>query len=322
MFPATTATADPGYGKLTRMNGPIHLLTTGGTIACTRDADGALVPTMSARDLVAAAGMRDAEVTARDLTRLDSSSITLADLDHVLAAVREAIDHGASGVVLTHGTDSLEDTALALDLVHNSDVPVVLTGAQRAFDHPEGDGRDNLLGAAAAAADPANRGRGVLVFFGGRLLPARGLIKTHTSDLIGFTLAGDAGPRPAPVAHEGLTGLRIPILAAWPGAGAEFVDACLSPAAPADGVVVEALGSGNMGSAMGEGVARVLAAGVPTVISTRVPFGAVSLAYGGAGGGASLKARGAIGAGVLSPGQARITLATALAAGVDPAGLF
>lgn len=322
MFPDTTVTAHPGCGKLKRMSGSLHLLTTGGTIACTRDDDGALVPTMAARDLVAAAGLREADVVARDLVRLDSSSITLADLDHVLAAVRGSIEHGAAGVVLTHGTDSLEDTALALDLVHDSPVPVVLTGAQRAFDHPAGDGRDNLLGAVAAAGDPANRGRGVLVFFGGRLLPARGLIKTHTSDLAGFALAGNAGARPAPVAHDGLADLRVPILAAWPGAGPELVDACLSPAAPADGVVVEALGSGNMGSAMGEGVARLLTAGVPTVISTRVPFGAVSLAYGGAGGGASLGARGAVGAGVLSPGQSRITLATALAAGVDPARLF
>lgn len=302
------------------MNIIFHLLATGGTIACTRDNTGALVPTAQARDLVAAAGVDHPQITTRDLTRLDSSSLTLSELDGLIAAVRESLAAGAAGVVITHGTDSLEDTALALDLVHDSETPVVLTGAQRAFDHPAADGPANLRGALAAAADPAHRGRGVLVFFGGRLLPARGLFKTHTSRLEAFAAADDPGPRPQPVSHTGLAGLNIPILAAWPGAGPELADACLAHGV--DGLVVEGLGSGNMGSAMGEGVARLLAAGVPTVIATRVPHGAVQLAYGGSGGGADLAARGALGAGVLSPGQARITLATALAAGVDPRHLL
>ncbi|HZK32668.1 MAG TPA: asparaginase domain-containing protein, partial [Corynebacterium sp.] len=137
------------------MNIIFHLLATGGTIACTRDNTGALVPTAQARDLVAAAGVDHPQITTRDLTRLDSSSLTLSELDGLTAAVRESLAAGAAGIVITHGTDSLEDTALALDLVHDSETPVVLTGAQRAFDHPAADGPANLRGALAAAADPA-----------------------------------------------------------------------------------------------------------------------------------------------------------------------
>ncbi len=304
----------------------IRILTTGGTIACTQNpVTGALEPTLSVRDLIGAAGLLSPtagyEISGRDLVRLDSSSITLADLDLLIDAVRTEVKGGADGVVVTHGTDSLEDTALALDLVHDSDVPVVLTGSMRPFDATDYDGIINLRGAVNAAADPANRGRGALISFASRLLPARGVLKAHTSDPAAFhTRSPHTGRRPTPVRHKSLGRLHVPIIAAWPGAPGDVVDAAVK--AKVDGIVVEALGAGNMSVGMGEAVARALKRRIPVVIATRVPYGAVSLAYGGAGGGSTLKDLGAISAGVLGPGQARITLATALAARVDPAKLF
>ena len=304
----------------------IRILTTGGTIACTQNpATGALEPTLSVDDLIGAAGLlspaKGYQISGLDLIRLDSSSITLADLDLIAAAVRSQINDGADGVVVTHGTDSLEDTVLALDLVHDSDVPVVLTGSMLPFDATGYDGIINLRGAVHAAADPANRGRGALISFASRLLPARGVLKAHTSDPAAFhTRSPLTGQRPAPVRHRGLGRLNVPIIAAWPGAPGDAVDAAVK--AKADGIVVEALGAGNVSVAMGEAVARALKRRIPVVIATRVPYGPVSLTYGGAGGGSTLGDLGALSAGVLGPGQARITLATALAARVDPATLL
>lgn len=303
----------------------ITLLTTGGTIACTTDENGVLRPTVTGPDLVAAVQDTlpdDVTVTVRDLARLDSSAITPEDLDELVAAVHEELaSEDVDGVVVTHGTDSMEDTALALDCFHGDDRPVVLTGAQRAFDHPSSDGPGNLIGAVRLAADPLARRQGVLIAFGGWTIPARGAAKRHTSDLDGFiSTTPREVVRPPAVEVAPLSGHFVPVLAAWPGAGRELVDAAV--AAGAAGIVVEALGSGNIGPGMGEGVADALNAGIPVVVSTRVPQGQVTLAYGGTGGGATLAKRGAVGAGYLRPGQARIALTVALATGTPVRNLL
>lgn len=319
-------TSRPVLWQSGNMPTKIRVLATGGTIASTKNpTTGALEPTMKADDLLASAGFSkpqgSVEVSGRDVRSLDSSSITFADLDVLIEAVREEIAAGADGIVLTHGTDSMEDTALALDLVHESVVPVVLTGAQRSFDAEDSDGARNLIDAVKAAAATSNRGRGVLVQFSHQLLRARGLIKRHTRDLVAFAATQDIdSPRPLPVRHHGLADLKVPIIAAWPGSDGDIVDYVVEQGV--DGLVIEALGDGNMGNPMGEAVARALDAGIPVVISTRVPYGPVTLAYGGRGGGSTLADAGAIAAGTLKPGQARIALATAIAAEVEPATLL
>jgi len=118
---------------------------------------------------------------------------------------------------------------------------------------------------------------------------------------------------PAPLA-----GLNIPIIRAWAGAD----DALIRALGPIDGLVLEALGSGNVSACMGGAVAKLLRRGVPVVVATSVPYGEVSFAYGGAGGGSTLGDLGALPAGYLSAGQARIALATALASGVNPSSLL
>ena len=299
----------------------IALLTTGGTIACTTDDSGTLRPTVTGQELLDAVPDPH-DVTVRELTRLDSSAITLADIDALIAAVDDALSSpDVDGVVVTHGTDSMEDTAFALDCFHADDRPVVLTGSQRAFDHPASDGPGNLLDAIRLASDPLSRRQGVLISFGGWTIPARGAVKRHTSDLDGFisTVPREA-PRPAPVPAAPLAGIHVPVLAAWPGADRSLVDAAL--AAGAHGLVVEALGSGNIGPDMGAGVIDALEAGVPVVVTTRVPAGAVTLAYGGGGGGATLGSHGAVGAGHLRAGQARMALIAALATGRNVSDLL
>lgn len=308
------------------MSNSVTVIATGGTIASTTDEHGARVPTLSGAELVRRCG---ADARAVDAASLDSSSITLAQVDALAALVERLLtDVSTTGLVLTHGTDSLAETAMALDLVHADPRPLVLTGAQLPADHPGADGPGNLKGAIEAAADPANRHRGVMVYFAGRLLPARGLYKASTERLDAFdtvfgTAPGAAGgpSRPAPLARSPLAGINVPILRAWPGAGGELVDHVVDAMRP-DGLVVEALGSGNVSEEMGKALGRAAAAGIPVVISTSVPAGGVSFDYGGAGGGATLGCLGAIPAGRLSPGQARMVLLTALATGADPSSLL
>ena len=127
-------------------------------------------------------------------------------------------------------------------------------------------------------------------------------------------------PRPAAVAAAPLAGYNVPILRAWPGAGTELVDFVIDSGA--DGIVVEALGSGNVSAEMGFALGHAVEADIPVAMSTSVPSGEVSLSYGGGGGGATLAQRGVLSAGWLRAGQARIALLTAIATGTDPRQLL
>lgn len=304
------------------MSETIAVVATGGTIACTLDEHGALVPTVSAAELVDAAlslpAAPQVDTRAIDSVRLDSSSLTLPDLDDLLQRVHALLaDASIAGVVITHGTDSMEDTAMALELFHIGDKPVVITGAQRSFDHPDSDGPQNLADAIAYAATGAP---GVSIRFGGLTVPARGAFKSHTSSLEAFAAVPTPIRKRPTLALTPLAGNDVVIISAWPGASRTMVDAAV--ASGAGGIIVEAMGSGNMGSQMGEGVADALEAGIPILITTRVPEGSVTLAYGGSGGGATLARNGALGTGTLRAGQARMVLLAALATGTDVAELL
>ena len=294
----------------------VLVISTGGTIASTANDRGALVPTLTGEELVARCGT-NRQVRAIDVASLDSSSMGLAEIDMLRDTVRTSLLDDSASLVITHGTDSMAETALALDLVHADPRPVVLTGAMRPADHARPDGPANLRGAIEVAA--TRRDTGVLVHFAGETLPARGLMKTQTTAEHAFTLtSGTPLPRPMAVPAAPLAGLNIPIIRAWAGAD----DALIRALGPVDGLVLEALGSGNVSACMGGAVAKLLRRGVPVVVATSVPYGEVSFAYGGAGGGSTLGDLGALPAGYLSAGQARIALATALATGVDPRSLL
>ena len=294
----------------------VLVISTGGTIASTANARGALVPTLTGEELVARCGTTR-QVRAIDVASLDSSSMGLAEIDMLRETVRTSLLDDSASLVITHGTDSMAETALALDLVHSDSRPVVLTGAMRSADHAHPDGPANLRGAIEVAA--SRRDTGVLVHSAGETLPARGLMKTQTTAEHAFTLtSGSPLPRPMAVPPAPLAGLNIPIIRAWAGAD----DALIRALGPIDGLVLEALGSGNVSACMGGAVAKLLRRGVPVVVATSVTYGEVSFAYGGAGGGSTLGDLGALPAGYLSAGQARIALATALASGVNPSSLL
>ncbi|MFC5939219.1 asparaginase [Corynebacterium choanae] len=302
----------------------IVVITTGGTIACTADEQGHLVPTVSGEELIAPVAARCPQVqfTIRDIHRLDSSSMTFADVDGIVAAVHEALaDETVTGVIVTHGTDSMEETACALDVFHADPRPVVVTGAQHPHNHPDSDGLFNLLDAVNIVAAPTAQGIGVLIVFGRAVLPARGAVKWHTTDELAFATNGPEEPvRPDPLPVKPLADIRVEVIAAYPGCDGTLVDAAI--AAGAQGLVVCGLGSGNVAQALGNRLAEVLKDGIPVVLTTRVPRGEVTALYGGGGGGATLHQLGAIGSSYLRAGQARVLLAAAIATGVHPQTLF
>ena len=318
------------------MTRQIAIICTGGTIACTADSTGALVPTVSGRQLVDAARNSladDLSFRIHDTLQLDSSSIGLQELDTLLNTIAEQVaDSEVSAVVVTHGTDSMEESAFATALLMHG-APVVFTGAQRAFDHPDTDGPANLAGAINRAVELVGTSA-VEVHFAGKNLPATAVHKRHTSELEAFSAHGPAvsvdavsvdasalsSLSSASPTLPALSGYFVPIIAGYPGATPELLEHAVD--AGADGLVIAALGSGNMSAELGHATRRAVQQGIPVVVATRVPQGAVTLAYGGGGGGATLAEHGAVSARTVHPGQARLALIIALATKTNPEELF
>ena len=176
---ATETSATESEGPRATAEGHVVVLSTGGTIASTHDKTGAVVPTVTGSKLVEPlSGTFDNNkltLEVKDIAKLDSSAMTLDDTDSIITAVHKELQRkDVDGVVVTHGTDSMEETAIAVDTFQDSDKPVALTGAMRPFDDPDPDGPDNLALAVKTVTDPSNKGRGTFIAFADRVIPARG----------------------------------------------------------------------------------------------------------------------------------------------------
>jgi L-asparaginase len=309
----------------------VSVLATGGTIASRADARGGATAQDAGAELVARLDLpAGIEIRVQDVVRVGGFRMTLDRVDQVARAVAtELRDDAVAGVVITHGTDTIEETAFFLDLFHGDPRPVVVTGAQRAADAPDSDGPRNLSDAVVAAAAPPTRGLGVLIGFGGQLFPARGTRKTHTlaadtfanpaGGPLGWVHGADVGVVTVPRRGPALlldtfdpSGVRVDVVACYPDADATALRACVD--AGARGVVLEATGAGNANPAICTAVAELTAAGIVVVTSTRVAAGPVTAIYGD-GGGVDLLAAGAVPSGLLRPSQARMLLAALL--GID-----
>jgi L-asparaginase len=244
--------------------------------------------------------------------------------------VREiAADVEVQGIVVTHGTDILEETAYLLDRTLPRTVPIALTGAMRTSSDEGWDGPDNLLNAAAVAAHPTSAGLGVMVVFNGKVFAGRTAVKVHATGLdafdaphsapIGSVVGGavtfrqksghkaEPSNAPDPASLSARVAL-VPMVVGDDGA-------LLDLARPShDGIVVEAFGSGNVPPGAVAAIGRWIEEGKPVVLASRCPLGEVTPMYAFEGGGSRLVAMGAIPAGPRTSSQARMELTIALSA--------
>ncbi len=303
----------------------------GGTIASVAPTPGAgVMPALEAGDLAAVVGdLEGIDVAARAVRLMPSASFAFDDVLALAHEVEVALVAGAAGVVVTQGTDDLEEVAFALDLLVEDERPVVVTGAMRSADAPGADGPANLRAALLVAASPEARGLGTLVVMDDEVHAARFVRKTHASRPSAFA-SPEAGPLGRVI--EGRVRLVTRVAPFALGARVDAVPpVALVRCALGDdgrlvgsvldrgyrGLVVEGMGGGHVPAAMVEPL-EALAREVPVVLASRTGSGsALRHSYGFDGSEIDLLARGVLSAGALEGLKARLALALALASTDD-----
>jgi len=303
-------------------------------------AAGGNVPTLGGDALVALApGLAElGPIRVDDWGRYPACHMGPAKLWELRNHLAQVIaDPAVRGVVVTHGTDTLEETAYLLGRTLPGEVPICLTGAMRTSSDEGWDGPRNLTDAVRVASDPASRGRGAMVVFAGRILPGLGAMKVEATALEAFD-APFGGPIGAVGGAEGQRGsvsffnssalaastvptvlsARVALVSMVVGDDGSLLDF----ARPThDGLVLVAFGSGNLPPGAVPAIERWLAEGKPVVLATRCPRGEVTPVYAFEGGGATLVRRGVKPAGPRTPAQARMELIICLSAGIPYGGL-
>jgi L-asparaginase len=305
----------------------VQIIGTGGTIGSAGDYWGGRPTRVPIEQLARVPGIDSvATVATEQLWNVPSSTIGPArwlELSrHVAALLRDHRD--LAGVVITHGTDTMEETTYFLDLTLPGDKPVIVTGAMRPSDMAGADGPANLTSAVRAASDPRARGRGAMLLMDDRLFAARDVTKTNSTRVETFQ-APDRGPlaivdpeglfytRPSPGRTTPVFDItsvrelpRVDIVYAYPGADSVAIDALV--AAGAKGIVVAGVGRGGTTPAQSEALSRARSHGVVVVIGTRTGSGRVPVRRGDE----------SIGTGDLNPQKARVLLTLALTRSTDP----
>ena len=315
----------------------VAVFSLGGTIAMTGGTQGGVVPALNAADLVAAVpGLQATGITidVYDFRKVPGASLGFDDLLALAAAARRAVDEGADGVVVTQGTDTIEETAFTLDLLWAHDAPLVVTGAMRNPTLAGADGPANLLAAVTVAVAPGARRAGCLVVLGDEIHAARWVRKTHTTSPAAFR-SPDTGPvglvaegsarilsRPARMTLDVEVPHPVTVrTAVLPVVLGEDGETLRRAAVGLDGLVVAGFGVGHVPAATVP-VLTDLAAAMPVVLASRIGAGPVLTAtYGFPGSESDLLARGLIGAGALDCYKARVLLHLLLAAGTDRGGI-
>jgi L-asparaginase len=303
---------------------------TGGTISMRIDpVTGGAIPALSGEEIIALVpGLGEiAEFDVINFALWPGPHVTPSRMMDLAMKVKEKLaDKRIAGALITHGTDTLEETAYLLDLVIDDDKPIVLVGAMRNSSELSWDGPGNLRSAVRAAIEPKTCGLGTIVAMNDQLIAAAEATKTHTESTWTFQ-SRDSGPigfvdkdrvivmrRPVQREHiaTGRIEERVDVIKMFAGADGRFIDFAVGDGAR--GLVIEALGRGNVTVASLPAIERAIGEGLPVVITSRCPSGRVLDTYAYEGAGRQLKKMGAILGGMLSAHKARIKLMLMLGA--------
>ena len=306
----------------------VRVIGAGGTIGM--DGAGGATPQLDASALVnAVPGLQSYEgLTAETVANLPSAHLSLDQMLEICRSARDAARRGI-GVVVTHGTDTLEETAMLCDILSDAEAPVVFTGAIRPASAPGADGPANLVDAVAVAASDDAADLGTLVVFGGEIHHARVVRKTDTTSLTAFS-SPQIGPLGRVTEGHPTIWSRIPrnptldppsldkrvfIIPTAAGDDGSLARAAL--ATEPDGVVIGTLGAGHMTPELLELWAEA-ALQIPVIAYCRPERGVIlNSTYGYRGSEMDLRITNLIPAGFLSPQAARMKLLACLAAGLS-----
>ncbi len=309
----------------------------GGTIAASGRAERGVKPSLGADAMVDAVPQlaEIAAVEARTFRLLPSPEVTIPDLFELADAIERAVAGGAAGAVVTHGTDTLEESAFVLDRILSLDAPVVLTGAMRNPTLAGPDGPANLLNAVRLAAHGPARGLGVMVVMNDLIHAARFVQKGETSNPAAFRsapigplgwfaegavrLGGPPGPRHTLGVPRDAEPAPVALLTVTLGDDGRLIERALE--AGYRGIVIELTGGGHAAHWVADRLAEA-ARRVPVVMASRTGAGEMlRRTYDFTGSEIDLLARGLIGAGWLDGLKARLLLTLLLTAGADDAAI-
>jgi len=307
----------------------IIVVTTGGTIASRYDSvTKGLVPAVNGKELLEAVPqLKDiaCEIDIHKFAHIGSSNMTpsiMKDLGDVVDEILAKKD--ITGVVITHGTDTVEETAYLLDLYLKSKKPVALVAAMRGAGDLSPDGPKNILDAIKTVASPDAYDKGVMVVLNEQIHAAREVTKTHTANVATFAspywgAIGYVEPDRVIFRRESINRLKIQpkkivdnvyLIKAFTGMNSDIFDFLISK--KVKGVVIEGFGRGNLPATTVDGIKRMLDADIIVVLATRVFVGRVLDVYSSPGAGKPLKDMGVILAGEINGQKARIKLILAL----------
>ena len=305
----------------------ILALHTGGTISMAADDSGAVITNEVNPMNQVTSPIEGIEVTSEDIFNLPSPQMTPRHMLALYQRIKEAASH-FDGIVITHGTDTLEETAYFLDTMELPDIPVVLTGAMRSSNELGSDGVYNYLSALRVASDDKARGKGVLVVMNDEIHAAKYVTKTHTTNVSTFQTPthGPLGlimkqeilyfktAEPRVRFHlDKISGL-VPIIPAYAGMKTELLD--MLDLEKINGLIVEAFGAGNLPQEVAQKLSHMTAFGLPIALVSRCFNGIAEPVYAYEGGGVKLHESGIMFVKELNAPKARIKLLIALNAGL------
>ncbi|HBM8032744.1 asparaginase [Staphylococcus aureus] len=312
-----------------------HLLVihTGGTISMSQDQSNKVVtndinPISMHQDVI----NQYAQIDELNPFNVPSPHMTIQHVKQLKDIILEAVTNKYyDGFVITHGTDTLEETAFLLDLILGIEQPVVITGAMRSSNEIGSNGLYNYISAIRVASDEKARHKGVMVVFNDEIHTARNVTKTHTSNTNTFQ-SPNHGPlgvltkdrvqfHHMPYRQQALENvndkLNVPLVKAYMGMPGDIFS--FYSREGIDGMVIEALGQGNIPPSALEGIQQLVSLNIPIVLVSRSFNGIVSPTYAYDGGGYQLAQQGFIFSNGLNGPKARLKLLVALSNNLDKA---